>query len=230
MIKSGTQQKTSTMQNSQYNNFPNDIYESQDHKGKQPKVETEEQNHANLHFSGCYDNYCTIHKSEKDGANWYPHKQRSGGRGRQQRHWHSSWRKCYRDDCEDHYSWKKKDGFFPRRDGAWAKFKEIERLEPGSSGCWREGDEPVQFVAEETQQRDEEGDENAIWAKAAEEEAQKSLQETEKTTRDEEMSDIETEIIEHVSYASGNPTPPANDIEGLKKQLKAARKFIKYQK
>ena len=85
-------------------------------------------------------------------------------------------------------------------------------------------------MAEETKQRDEEGDENAIWAKAAEEEGEKSLQETEKTTRDEEMSDIETEMIEHVSYASGNPTPPANDIEGLKKQLKAARKFIEYQK
>ena len=74
------------------------------------------------------------------------------------------------------------------------------------------------------------GMKNAIWARAAEEEAQKSSQETEKTTKDEEMLDIETEIIEHVSYASGNPTPPANDIEGLKKQLKAARKFIKYQK
>ena len=74
------------------------------------------------------------------------------------------------------------------------------------------------------------GDENAIWAKTAEEEEQKSSQETEKTTRDEEMSDIETEIIEQVSYASGNPTPPANDVEGLKKQLKAARKFIEYQK
>ena len=85
-------------------------------------------------------------------------------------------------------------------------------------------------MAEETQQRDEEGDENAIWVKVAEEEARKSTQETEKTTRDEEMSDIETEVIKHVSYASGNPTPPANDIEGLKKQLKAARKFIKYQK
>ena len=60
----------------------------------------------------------------------------------------------------------------------------------------------------------------------AEEEAQKSLQETEKTTRDEEMSDIETETIEHVFYASRNLTPPANDIEGLKKQLKAARTFI----
>ena len=78
-------------------------------------------------------------------------------------------------------------------------------------------------MAEETQQRNEEGDENAIRAKAAEEEAQKSWQETEKTTRDEEMSDIKTEIIEHVAYASGNPTPPANDIEGLKKQPKAAR-------
>ena len=43
------------------------------------------------------------------------------------------------------------------------------------------------------------------------------------------MSDIETEIIEHVSYASGDPTPPANDIDGLKKQLKAAQKFIEYQ-
>ena len=218
------------MQNLQYNNFTNDIHESQDHKGKQPKVETEEQDQANLHFSGCCDDYCTIHKSEKDGAHWYPRKQRSGRCGRQQRHRYSSWRQCYRDDCEDHYSWKRKDGFFPRKDGAWAEFKKIERLEPGSWGCWREGDEPVQFVAEETQQRDEEGDENAIWAKAAEEEAQKSLQETEKKTRDEEMSDIETEIIEHVSYASGNPTPPANDIEGLKKQLKAARKFIEYQK
>ena len=60
--------------------------------------------------------------------------------------------------------------------------------------------------------------------------AQKSSQETEETTKDERMLDIETEIIEHVSYASGNPTPPANDIEGLKKQLKAARKFIEYQK
>ena len=53
------------MQNTQYNNFTNDIYKSQDYKGKQPKVETEEQDHANLHFSGCYDDYCTIHKSEK---------------------------------------------------------------------------------------------------------------------------------------------------------------------
>ena len=85
-------------------------------------------------------------------------------------------------------------------------------------------------MAEETQQRDEEGDENTIWARAAEEEAQKSSQETEKTTRDEEMSDIETEIIEHISYTSGNPTPPANNIEGRKNQLKAARKFIEYQK
>ena len=72
-------------------------------------------------------------------------------------------------------------------------------------------------MAEETQQRDEEGDENAIWAKAAEEGAQKSSQEMEETTKDEEMSDIETEVIEQVSYASGNPTLPANDIEGLKK-------------
>ena len=85
-------------------------------------------------------------------------------------------------------------------------------------------------MAEETQQQDEEGDENAIWAKAAEEGAQKSSQEKEETTKDEEMSDIETEIIEHVSCACGNPTPPANDIEGLKKQLKVARKFIEYQK
>ena len=85
-------------------------------------------------------------------------------------------------------------------------------------------------MAEETQQRDEEGHENAIWAKAAEEGAQKSSQETEETTKDEEMSDIETEIIEHISDVSGNATPPANDIEGLKKQLKAVRKFIKYQK
>ena len=37
------------------------------------------------------------------------------------------------------------------------------------------------------------------------------------------MSDIETDIVEHVSCTSGNPTPPANDIQGLKKQLKAAR-------
>ena len=103
-------------------------------------------------------------------------------------------------------------------------------MEPGSWGCWREGDEPIQFVAEETQQRDEEGDENAIWAKAAEEGAEKSSQVTEETTKDEEMSDIKTEIIEHVSYASGNPTPPANDIEGLKKQIKGARKKIEYQK
>ena len=44
------------------------------------------------------------------------------------------------------------------------------------------------------------------------------------------MSDIEREIIKHFSYPSGNPTPPANDMEGLKKQLKAARKFIEYQK
>ena len=66
--------------------------------------------------------------------------------------------------------------------------------------------------------------------KAAEEEAQKSSQETEKTTRDEEMLDIEMEIIKHVSYASGNPTPPASNIEGLMKQLKAGRKFIECQK
>ena len=218
------------MQNSQYDNFTNDIHESQNRKGKQAKVETEEQDHANLHFSGCYDDYCTIHKSEKDGANWYPRKPRGRKQGQRQRHRHSSWRQCYKDDCEDHYSWKKKDGYFPRRAGAWKKFEKIETLEPGSWGCWREGDEPIQFVAEETQQRDDEGDENAIWAKAVEEGTQKSSQETEEMTKDEEMSDIETEIIEHVSYASGNPTPPANDIEGLKKQLKAASKFIEYQK
>ena len=85
-------------------------------------------------------------------------------------------------------------------------------------------------MAEETRQRDEEGDENAMWVKAAEEGVQKSLQETEERTKDKEMLDMETEKIEHVSYASGNPTPPANVIEGLKKQLKAARKFIEYQK
>ena len=28
--------------------------------------------HSHLHFSGCYDDACLTHKSEKDGANWYP--------------------------------------------------------------------------------------------------------------------------------------------------------------
>jgi Retrotransposon gag protein/Zinc knuckle len=39
-------------------------------------VATREQgvDHRTMHFSGCYDDSCLIHKSDKDGANWYPKK------------------------------------------------------------------------------------------------------------------------------------------------------------
>lgn len=33
-------------------------------------------NHANISWTGCYDDYCFTHKSEKDGSGWYPKKPR----------------------------------------------------------------------------------------------------------------------------------------------------------
>lgn len=32
----------------------------------------ERQKHAMMSWTGCYDDHCPIHKSDKDGAGWYP--------------------------------------------------------------------------------------------------------------------------------------------------------------
>ena len=37
-----------------------------------PELFKEHVNHGKLHFSACYQDDCLIHKSDKDGAGWYP--------------------------------------------------------------------------------------------------------------------------------------------------------------
>lgn len=48
--------------------------------GTQPLPE-EEDMHDRLHFSACYEDACLIHKSDKDGAGWYPRKPQKSTKG-----------------------------------------------------------------------------------------------------------------------------------------------------
>lgn len=95
-------------------------------------------------------------------------------------------------------------------------------------------------AAEGTPQGYEGGDENYenAWKKESEKRQREdwtkdaggpaNSQETVPTTRDDDdmLSDLESEVVEHLCYMNNNPTEPANNVEGLKKQLKAARTYM----
>lgn len=227
------------MQNAQCDNITITIHDDQDQskKGKQPMVRTEQEEHDTLHFSGCYDDNCTTHQQAKDGEGWYPKKVQK------QRHQYTSWRRCYDDNCADHYAWKKKGGYYPRRNGWHKDFTVKEWFEPGTWGRKEK--------AEGTQQADEGGDENPAWMaegtqKKEQEDGWGSGAGTQKEQEDgwgsgtatgrettpakSELSELGDDVIEFLATHSGEPTPPAKDVEGLTMQLKAAREYIDYQR
>ena len=191
-------------------------------------VRTEQEEHDALHFSGCYDDNCTTHQQAKDGEGWYPKKVKK------QRHQYTSWRRCYDDNCADHYAWKKKGGYYPRRNGWNKDFTVKEWMEPGR---WETGEWRNEKEAEGTQQADEGGDENPAWMAEG---TQKKEQEDgwgsgtatarETTPAKSDLSELGDDVIEFLATHSGEPTPPAKDVEGLTMQLKAACEYIDYQR
>jgi len=66
--------------------------------------------HGNLSWTACYDDACLIHKSEKDGAGWYPSKPKKQKHPiTDDRNWHhkfTSWRECTDEKCISHESFK----------------------------------------------------------------------------------------------------------------------------
>jgi hypothetical protein len=73
---------------------------------------TKQSDHGTLSWTACYDDSCLIHKSEKDGAGWYPSKPRKQKYPvtdhRNFYHGSTSWRECNDDDCSFHEESKAK--------------------------------------------------------------------------------------------------------------------------
>jgi len=98
--------------------------------------------HDALHWTGCYNDNCWVHDSEKVARGWYPKKsnatqsgwnqpyetkapapkedqtvQLSKNQERKARHSTRDWKECYNDKCPTHVQYKVEAGYYPQKDG-----------------------------------------------------------------------------------------------------------------
>jgi len=98
--------------------------------------------HDALHWTGCYNDNCWVHNSEKVARVWYPKKSsatRSGwnqiyetkapapeedkavriskNQQRKARHSTKNWKECYNDKCPTHVRYKVDAGYYPQKEG-----------------------------------------------------------------------------------------------------------------
>jgi len=150
------QERRSPTQESQARRIPgNASPTSSDYSGP-PKREVA---HASMSWTGCFDDGCQIHLSEKQGSSWYPQFTRGSrkpsvahdhywrqeieanpgedwgpqqpGPGRARRAYHEimSWDDCFNDECNDH-RWDKVDaGYFSRQVGEKGTLSKNKRRE-----------------------------------------------------------------------------------------------------
>ena len=98
--------------------------------------------HDALHWTGCYNDNCSVHESEKVARGWYPKKSNARQSGWNQpyetkapaleedqavqisknqqgkaRHSTRNWKECYNNKCPTHVQYKVDAGYYPLKDG-----------------------------------------------------------------------------------------------------------------
>ena len=106
------------------------------------EAERKQEEHDALHWTGCYNDDCWVHDSEKTARGWYPKKssatrsgwnqpyetkapaqeedrtvQLSKNQQRKARHSTRDWKECYNDKCPTHVQYKVDAGYYPQKDG-----------------------------------------------------------------------------------------------------------------
>jgi len=106
------------------------------------EVARKQKEHDALHWTGCYNDNCWVHDSEKVGRGWYPKKsnatrsgwnqpyetkapateedqpvQKSKNQQRKERHSTRDWNECYNNKCPTHVQYRVDAGYYPQKDG-----------------------------------------------------------------------------------------------------------------
>lgn len=106
--------------------LPPNLEEYLEQQTKQQEQEDQEKQarmqHASLSWTGCYDDNCVVHRSEKDGAGWYPtapkkRKTTASQKEKPRRHRNVCgalrWMYCYNINCKDHCKSKAMARWYP---------------------------------------------------------------------------------------------------------------------
>ncbi len=70
---------------SQITNHPQETLGSNASKEREISHTGQELEHANLHWTACYNDDCQIHKSSKEGSGWYPKKNKNKNKNKNKR-------------------------------------------------------------------------------------------------------------------------------------------------
>jgi len=116
--------------------------------------------HDALHWTGCYNDNCWVHDSEKTARGWYPKKsnatqsgwnqpyetnapardedqavQKLKNRQRKARHSARDWKECYNDKCPTHVQYKVDAGYYLQKDGTKKELSHWHRYQRDTKFC-----------------------------------------------------------------------------------------------